>query len=730
MAADPERAAAIEGSVARTLRYALDELSSGPDRTASKLSQAATQLDSSDAKEHLSPETIARFRDQIADLQKKVEEAERREKAERIERDVKRFLSNLADEIQSNGSQIDSYFERAEVRLTKDDARECLTPEAIAGFQAQLAELGAKIGRGGAPAVPTPAAAPAPPASQASVSGPPPAPPAASAPAPAATENSEEAQRIKSSIDRTLRLAEGDIDSPGWQQIASKLGQAETQIDGATQVLSASTVDGFRARLASLQAKFDAHTRAERAEEIEKWLQRLVRDAEQHVDWPDRIGGMLEKVTDVLEKEETTKILPADRSDFYRKEVARIESMAGGSYRQKAIDDAITSLEPLEEGVKESSFEGLSEYEAGKVWGDFEILENRVGYALEKLDANDDTARELRSRLAAVVARRAAAYAATRKKTVIQKVTAAWDEVRKEIAGWEDETQDTSAEALGSVSEFHPKTRVAVRKLRDVLQGSGLFSPIPEARKEYADDPDVMRIVKEGEDMIEKGLAKMATAFDAIMDAAEQLPTPTGEFELRKSSAMAQTAREAFDHTPYASPRVERATALGALWESTLERAREETEAYYSKLTAEAAKAWPKIASAIKSQEGFDPSEPSWRGKTVRIDGFRNRVGWDFGGDYHLSFWVNAVPVAGDFAPNVLAAFQTAQEHGRMGIDDHTDWDAIVEIGGPGKVRQRVKSTVKKDGKTIGEIEEMRPVDCVMCRVIALRAGPVAVGPE
>jgi hypothetical protein len=30
----------------------------------------------------------------------------------------------------------------------------------------------------------------------------------------------------------------------------------------------------------------------------------------------------------------------------------------------------------------------------------------------------------------------------------------------------------------------------------------------------------------------------------------------------------------------------------------------------------------------------------------------------------------------------------------------------------------------------IGKIEEWRPVDCVQCTVIALRAGPAAAGPK
>jgi hypothetical protein len=66
----------------------------------------------------------------------------------------------------------------------------------------------------------------------------------------------------------------------------------------------------------------------------------------------------------------------------------------------------------------------------------------------------------------------------------------------------------------------------------------------------------------------------------------------------------------------------------------------------------------------------------------------------------------------------------------RTSVDDHSNWDAIVVVGGPGKIKQRFKLSVKNKGNLeVGTIEEWRPVDCVMCKVIALHAGPVAVGP-
>jgi hypothetical protein len=66
-----------------------------------------------------------------------------------------------------------------------------------------------------------------------------------------------------------------------------------------------------------------------------------------------------------------------------------------------------------------------------------------------------------------------------------------------------------------------------------------------------------------------------------------------------------------------------------------------------------------------------------------------------------------------------------------LALDDHTDWDAVIVVGAPGKIKQRFQVTVRnRSNLEIGRIEEWRPVDCVMCTVIALRAGPAAVGPK
>jgi hypothetical protein len=115
----------------------------------------------------------------------------------------------------------------------------------------------------------------------------------------------------------------------------------------------------------------------------------------------------------------------------------------------------------------------------------------------------------------------------------------------------------------------------------------------------------------------------------------------------------------------------------------------------------------------------------------VRFNGIRNRIGWDFSGPFDFAIWVNDTPVVGNYDERVTAAVNEACERTGLPLDDHTDWDVAFVVGGPGKIKQRFRVTVRdRNQRELGTIEEWRPVDCVMCSVVALRAGPVAVGPK
>src|SRR5436189_1009304 len=157
---------------------------------------------------------------EIAPLREMMAKAQREEQATRIEREIKRNLSNADD-----GSE--SQLEKAVNRLAAPDAQESLTPEVIQQLQTEIARVQAKLGIA---VTPPPAAAQA----QATpVASPPPQPkPQAAAPQPAAASAtlSDDARAIESDVARTLMFAAEDVERDP-DRADSKIERAVARLD-------------------------------------------------------------------------------------------------------------------------------------------------------------------------------------------------------------------------------------------------------------------------------------------------------------------------------------------------------------------------------------------------------------------------------------------------------------------------------------------------------------------
>src|SRR5258706_3478265 len=91
---------------------------------------------------------------EIAPLRGQMAKALREEQATRIEREIKRNLSNAEE-----GSE--AQLEKAVHRLAAPDALECLAPEAIQRLRGEIAALQTKLGIAPAPAAVSPPSKPA-----------------------------------------------------------------------------------------------------------------------------------------------------------------------------------------------------------------------------------------------------------------------------------------------------------------------------------------------------------------------------------------------------------------------------------------------------------------------------------------------------------------------------------------------------------------------------------------
>ena len=99
----------------------------------------------------------------------------------------------------------------------------------------------------------------------------------------------------------------------------------------------------------------------------------------------------------------------------------------------------------------------------------------------------------------------------------------------------------------------------------------------------------------------------------------------------------------------------------------------------------------------------------------------------DFDAGYDLVIWVDGQPVAGNYDAKIKQAFAEASRAIGDSVPDHIDWDVIAVIEGTGSANRRFKTTVKDEMQDVlGTVEGTRTVDCVVVRVIAIHAGPVA----
>ena len=208
---------------------------------------------------------------------------------------------------------------------------------------------------------------------------------------------------------------------------------------------------------------------------------------------------------------------------------------------------------------------------------------------------------------------------------------------------------------------------------------------------------------------------------------------PQKESDRFAALILAGDAEQWFAGTKHAGPNVARAKALDEKWKAEVARIEKQRAETLKRMTDEATAAWAKIEPGLTFERGFDPSNAEqFKGKTIRIKGYYNRTGWDFDSMYHFACDVKGKPVAGNFAPHVLAAFNDVQDKSHFGIDDHSPWDVIAVVEGEGKINRRVTTEFRdKDTREVlFKAEGHAAEPCVLIKVIGLHSGPLAVGPK
>ena len=303
-----------------------------------------------------------------------------------------------------------------------------------------------------------------------------------------------------------------------------------------------------------------------------------------------------------------------------------------------------------------------------------------------------------------------------------------WQIVKNIIDGWQDEQPAAATQPLEDPNM--PKTRLAVQRVHYFLHDD---SSINDTRSSNPGDSVIASIDREAQSLFDAAANKLASAFYAIVDAAEAMETPIEDRWMReKASLLVGTAQGSFENTSFYEPVMARVNALDQRWKDELAAVQKAREELCAKLSRENREKWPAIVARIQTVGGpnFDPyaAKP---GDAVHLGGVYNRAGWDFGADsFGFSMRLNGVPLGGIYEDYIGTAMEYAAYHQKLRIDDHEDWDLVGVVLGWGKIRERTTTRIRRDYSSQEEtIEEWLPVDCLRMKVIALRAGPVLAGP-
>lgn len=311
---------------------------------------------------------------------------------------------------------------------------------------------------------------------------------------------------------------------------------------------------------------------------------------------------------------------------------------------------------------------------------------------------------------------------------VVDAVSAGAERVLAETAGWRDEPLIATWDTWSVIGDMGlPRTAAAVLACTAWLDGA----VVADARRRYPDVRAIRTAIAEIERIRDVAATKLNVALHRVIDEAQQLPGPSQRRELHRPERLVAYIQRWFASTRYLDGNLARARGLLDRWSVAIDELDRLGLELYHRLAAEAVAAWPAIARRVEAADGFDPSDcATWRDRAVRLSRVYNRARLDFDGRYDFAMRLGDTPIAGDFAPPIAAALAEAARKTRRPVDEHAEWNLIAIVRGKASINQRVNRAVAVPGaRDKVELAVWEPTPCVQLEIIALHAGPLAMGP-
>jgi len=540
--------------------------------------------------------------------------------------------------------------------------------------------------------------------------------------APALARDAKRARSYLESIAERIRVQD-------WHGADNYLRMAGEQIDktaaGPEREALAKQLEQARK---DVQSAKDRHEKERVASRIESQISQC----KEYLDDVRKIEQCEGVMDTLLGLEENKRLITPAEMDAYRKQFADIKQQA----RQHEAGEKMGEAKRLVAEAEKELPAALKQFE--KPDSDYDLRRafeagpqhfGKIEFALKELPQDSAEVKSLRERVAKMSQQFDAAVLAHQTKEFVGRINKHWDELKKEADGWEAETETPTFAGWGNGGLKAPKTEQMLRRANQWLDFVKDASDLPDAVRSA---PPVTAKVDEVRKLRDAALAKLERNAEAVVADAEKL-TKLDNLQTTYLTSMSSGFESTLAGSTKAKGLQERAAHVVKKHEAAVAAKEAELKAIEAKMTDAANAAWPAISKSITADEIADPNVLK-KGQLVRVTGWENRMSWDYGSggsgyDWGITF--NGRPIVGHFAPHVRSAFDAALEKTGVAAVTIGRMDVIAEVVGPGSVEKRIRHEIRDSGgSTIARGEEWKPVECLVVKVIAMRAGPCAVGPS
>lgn len=317
------------------------------------------------------------------------------------------------------------------------------------------------------------------------------------------------------------------------------------------------------------------------------------------------------------------------------------------------------------------------------------------------------------------------------------QISKQWSELTAGTEGWEQESSPLTYGSLTEAKDDDASVRsLGLPKTVKFVNAANTYLATVAARPDYGRFKNIPN-VKQDRALVE---AARARAYDKLARVADGILTSAGQVKLDQNSRDRLERFVDEDLTTalagYSGQAQLQMRGRSAIYEYDKSTMGEEQAGKKSlaRLTDSADKAWPQVLAKYATQ----PMAPvgAGRGQIVRVHDAKNLIGKQFGvSDYDFGGYVDNAPVVAKYAPGVRAAIdQTLALTNLKSLPDDATYDFVAIVRGTAQVpnikRTPGATTAPATADPVAAATAPAVTDCVLLDIVALHAGPVAVGTD